>query len=316
MTTSSFDMRLFSSTGLIINQALLQAPRRARWVAGICLLALSGCSLVVSGYNQLPNLYLFLWVNPHLDLNSTQEKQARSDLKALLEWHRAEQLPLYADWLVAMQRLAPRDISADEVCALAASIRESLDPLAAQFEEPYARLALTLTTGQLNTLKKQYEEDLKDYRKEWKLDENDEAQLKVRVEKGQSNAERLYGRLTPAQKTLLRDLALRADYDGERTYAERVRLQKENLAMHIRILQSQPSPEETRQWIKHWLQSSLHTTDNDYARYQAQRIRHNCLATAQLHNMTTAEQRARAVKVLKEYEDDVRTLMRQKPKQG
>ena len=316
MTTSSFDMRLFSSIGLIINQALLQTQRRARWVSGVCLLALTGCSLVVSGYNQLPNLYLFLWVNPHLDLNSAQEKQAKSDLNTLLEWHRSEQLPLYADWLVTMQRLAPRDITADEVCTLAASIRESLDPLAAQFEEPYARLSLTLTTGQLNTLKKKYEEDLKDYRKEWKLDESDEAQLKVQVEKGQANAERFYGRLTPTQKNLLRELAKRSGYDGERTYAERARLQKENLAMHTRILQTRPSLDESRQLIRQWLQSSLHTTDPDYAIYLSKRIRHNCEAAAQLHNTLTQEQRARAVKVLKDYENDVRTLMRQRPNQG
>jgi NAD(P)H-hydrate repair Nnr-like enzyme with NAD(P)H-hydrate dehydratase domain len=62
--------------------------------------------------------------------------------------------------------------------------------------------------------------------------------------------------------------------------------------------------------VREWLQSVLHTPDPAYAAYLKKRKRTNCEASAQLHNTTTAEQRARAVKVLKGYEDDVRKLIR------
>ncbi len=297
----------------IINQRLRWLSLAAKLSASALLLSLTGCSLVVSGYNSAPNLFMFLWLNPHLDLNAAQEKQALADLQQVLEWHRREQLPLYAKWLSQAQQLAPKDVSADQVCALIDEAAESLEPLLTQFEEPTARLGLSLTPKQLQVLRKKYTEDLKDYRKEWKLDGSKQAQLEVQTDKGQSNAERFYGRLSPAQQKLLQQLAQNSGFEGERNYAERVRVQQDNLAMHEQMVQNRPSPEEARAMVRDWLQSVLHTPDPAYDIYLKKRKRTNCEASAQLHNTTTAEQRARAVKVLKGYEDDVRKLMRYKP---
>jgi hypothetical protein len=135
----------------------------------------------------------------------------------------------------------------------------------------------------------------------------------VQTDKGQSNAERFYGRLSPAQQKLLQQLAQNSGFEGDRNYAERVRVQQDNLAVHEQMVQNRPSPEEARAMVRDWLQSVLHTPDPAYDIYLKKRKRTNCEASAQLHNTTTAEQRARAVKVLKGYEDDVRKLMRYKP---
>ena len=297
----------------IINQRLRWLSLAAKLSASALLLSLTGCSLVVSGYNSAPNLFMFLWLNPHLDLNAAQEKQALADLQQVLEWHRREQLPLYAKWLSQAQQLAPKDVSADQVCALIDEAAESLEPLLTQFEEPTARLGLSLTPKQLQVLRKKYTEDLKDYRKEWKLDGSKQAQLEVQTDKGQSNAERFYGRLSPAQQKLLQQLAQNSGFEGDRNYAERVRVQQDNLAVHEQMVQNRPSPEEARAMVRDWLQSVLHTPDPAYDIYLKKRKRTNCEASAQLHNTTTAEQRARAVKVLTGYEDDVRKLMRYKP---
>lgn len=297
----------------IINQRLRWLSLAAKLSASALLLSLTGCSLAVSGYNSAPNLFMFLWLNPHLDLNAAQEKQALADLQQVLEWHRREQLPLYAKWLSQAQQLAPKDVSADQVCALIDEAAESLEPLLTQFEEPTARLGLSLTPKQLQVLRKKYTEDLKDYRKEWKLDGSKQAQLEVQTDKGQSNAERFYGRLSPAQQKLLQQLAQNSGFEGDRNYAERVRVQQDNLAVHEQMVQNRPSPEEARAMVRDWLQSVLHTPDPAYDIYLKKRKRTNCEASAQLHNTTTAEQRARAVKVLKGYEDDVRKLMRYKP---
>ena len=297
----------------IINQRLRWLALGAKLSACAWLLALSGCSLVVSGYNNAPNLFMFLWLNPHLDLNAAQEKQALADLQQVLEWHRREQMPMFAKWLSQAQQLAPNDVSADQVCALIDEAADSLEPLLTQFEEPTARLGLSLTPKQLQVLRKKYTEDLKDYRKEWKLDGSKQAQLEVQTDKGQSNAERFYGRLSPAQQKLLQQLAQNSGFEGERSYAERVRVQQDNLAMHERMVQHHPAPEEARAMVHDWLHSILHTPDPAYAAYLKKRKQTNCEASAQLHNTTTPEQRARAVKVLKGYEDDVRKLMRYKP---
>ena len=296
----------------IINQRLLRLSWLAKLSALACLLSLSACSLVVTGYNSAPNLLMFLWINPHVDLNAAQEKQTLADLKLTLEWHRQNQLPVYADVLKQMQELAPSDINPDQVCAIAEVITVSLDPLIEQFELPLTKLALGLNAEQLQTLQRKYEQDLKDYRKELKLDASREKQLDVQTDKGQTNAERLYGSLSNAQEKLLRQLAQESGYEPERTYAERMRQQKESLVLHERILQTKPDVQEAKAMVRKWLQSSLHSSDPAYAAYLKKRKRTNCEAAAQFHNMTTAKQREHAVKTLKNYEADVRALMRYK----
>ncbi len=296
----------------IINQRLLPLSRLAKLSALACLLTLSACSLVVTGYNSAPNLLMFLWINPHVDLNAAQEKQTLADLKTTLEWHRQNQLPVYADVLKQMQDLAPNDVTPDQVCAIADEVNDSLDPLIEQFEVPLTKLALSLNADQLRTLKRKYEQDLKDYRKEWKLDASREKQLDVQADKGQTNAERFYGSLSTAQEKLLHQLAQDSGYEPERTFAERVRQQKESLALHERILNTKPEAAEAKALVRQWLQSSLHSSDPAYAAYLKKRKRINCEAAAQFHNITTAKQREHAVKTLKNYEADVRALMRYK----
>ena len=111
---------------------------------------------------------------------------------------------------------------------------------------------------------------------------------------------------------MLRQLAQESGYEPERTFAERVRQQKESLALHERIVLTKPDTQEARAMVRKWLQNSLHSSDPAYAAYLKKRKRTNCEAAAQLHNTTTTKQREHALKVLKGYEEDVRALMRYK----
>jgi hypothetical protein len=135
-------------------------------------------------------------------------------------------------------------------------------------------------------------------------------QLNAQTDKGLSNAERLYGRLTPGQQKLLRQLAQNAGFEGERTFAERVRLQNEQVAMFEQIALNKPSQEQAQWQVRAWIQSSIHTPDASYAAYLKKRKQANCEAAASLHNVTSDEQRVKAIKVLKAYEEDVRTLLK------
>ena len=305
-------MNLFPRLTQIINQRPKYLWLAAKLSMLGLLAGLSGCSLVVSGYNNSPSLLMYLWINPHLDLNTAQHHQTLKDLQQILGWHRQNQLPAYAVLLNRMQQLAPHNVSAEQVCAVVDEVADLMESLAFQFEEPVSRLALTLTSAQLQTLRKKYAQDWKDYRKEWQLDASADDQLEVQTDKGQSNAEKLYGRLSPTQKKLLRQLAQNSGYEGERTYAERVRLQKDNLAMHEAIQQQRPDLAQTKTMVRNWLQNSIHTPDASYAAYLKRRKQTNCEAASKLHNITTGEQRNKAVRVLKDYEDDVRSLMQQK----
>jgi hypothetical protein len=284
------------------------------WCLALCLsVCLSACSWVVTGYNNAPQALMFTWIDPHLDLTTAQSRQTKADLTHVLAWHRQQQLPLYADWLVRMQQLAPHPVQADQVCRLADEMRDSLKPLAAQMEAPLATLAMSLQAAQLQTMKARFDKDNASWRKEWKLDSSSQDRLEVQTEKGQKNAERFYGKLSQAQQAQLRLLAQSSGFDAERTHAERLRQQADMLQTLQTIGTGQRNLTTAGPLVRDWLQRSLKTPDEDYAAYLKKRQALNCQAAAQFHNSTTAEQRVHAVKVLQSYEADVRELMRTSP---
>ena len=265
---------------------------------------------MVTGYNNAAQLLMVTWIDPHLDLTSSQSRQTKAGLTKLLAWHRQHQLPLYADWLVRMQQWMPEKIEPVPLCQLIDELRDSLNPLAAQMEAPVTHLALTLQASQFDTLKARYAKDNKTWRKDWKIDGSSQEKLDAQTEKGQENAERLYGTISKSQRAQLRALAQSSGFDSEKTYAERLRQQADSLQTLQAVALSASTPGQARQLVHEWFQRSLHTPDENYALYLKKRQTLNCEAAAQFHNSTTPEQRAHAVKVLKSYEKDVRELMR------
>jgi hypothetical protein len=284
------------------------------WGLALCLMAsLSACSLVVTGYNNAPQVLLFTWIDPHLDLSSAQSRQTKTDLTRLMAWHRQQQLPMYAEWLVQMQELAPQQISAAQVCRLAQAMRDSLKPLAAQMESPLTTLALSLQPQQLETMQARFAKDNTTWRKDWKLDASNQDRLDAQTEKGQRNAERFYGKVSKAQQAQLRLLAQSSGFEPERAYAERLRQQADSLLTLKTIALEQRGMQSSRQLVSDWLQRSLNSPDDEYVAYLKKRQTLNCDAAAHFHNSTSPEQRAHAVNLLKSYEADLRELMRTSP---
>ncbi|MEN9689045.1 MAG: hypothetical protein RI998_1042 [Pseudomonadota bacterium] len=303
-------MNLLPCVARIINQRLGGLGARARWLVLLLVWGLSGCSLVVTGYNNGPQLVLFTWLNPHLDLSSAQERQVVADLTQVQNWHRQQQLPLYVHWLQEMQAVAPGPVQAAQVCKWFDEMRESLTPVASQMEAPTARLALSLQPDQFRVLKKRFDKDNQKWRDEWQMDGSAQDQLEVQTDKGQENAERIYGRLSSSQKTLLRQLAQSSGFDIRKTWDERLRQQADAAQVLQAIASKQPAISDATVLVREWFDRSLHTPDESYAAYLKKRQHINCEAAAQFHNASSASQRAHAVKVLKGYEEDVRKMMR------
>lgn len=298
----------------IINQLPTFSGLGPKLLALGFLVSLSACSFVVTGYNQAPSLLIFSWFNPHLDLNSEQDKLLRADLQVLHQWHRQQQLPIYADVLQKMAVLAPHEITGPQICTLFDELKYTLTPLSQQMSPGIARLALKLTPAQIQRLEQQYDKDNKDYRKEWKLDASADAQLQVQTDKGIENAERLYDRLDKKQKALVKQMAKESQFDLPKSWGERLRRQQDTVRTLEGIVKSQPGLAAAQQESLALLNRSLlHSPDEVYREYAEMRKTINCEATAQLHNTTNSTQREFAVKTLKTYEADLRALAKVKP---
>jgi len=263
----------------------------------------AACSTARLAYNQAPNL-TYWWLDGHIDFTSDQTPQVRSKIDDFFQWHRRNELPEYSRRLQAWQALAVRDITPAEACAEFEVVRERIDAAAERMVAPMARVALQLDASQLANLQRRQAKSNEDFAKEH-LRPTPERVLEERLKKAAERSERFYGPLTSAQRDLLREQLRQSPWDPERTQAERLRRQAD-LLQTVRDLQANPAMAE--QAVREHVARINQSPTPGYPAYSQQLVQHGCAQFAALHNSTTPEQRANAVKALKSYEEDVVSL--------
>ncbi|WP_157084938.1 DUF6279 family lipoprotein [Hydrogenophaga palleronii] len=284
------------------------ARRVARPLAllGMCVV-LAACTTTRLAYNQAPTLS-YWWIHRHVDLNDTQTAQTREDLKTFFQWHRSQELPAYASLLQQWQAMATDRLTPAQACTQLDDIRARLDRVAEEAVEPLARLARRLSPEQLEHLKQRQARSNADFEKDF-LRGSPEQRLNKRLDKAVERSESFYGTLSTAQRELLRELLQTSPFDPQRTQSERLRRQAD-LLQTVRDVQA--SPARAEQLVREHIDRIRQSPDPAYQAYSEALLRQSCNQFAALHNSTTAEQRASAVRALKAYEDDFRTLHAQR----
>lgn len=268
---------------------------------------LGACTATRFAYNQAPTLS-YWWIDRHVDLNDTQAAQTREDLRAFFQWHRRQELPVYADLLRQWQSMAPESVTPAQACAQFEDIRQRLDRAAAETVEPFARLALQLTPEQVDNLKEQQARSNEEFDKDF-LRGSAEKRLDKRVDKAIDRFESFYGSLGPEQRDLLKRLLQASPFDPQRTQAERFRRQADLLQT---VRHAQASPAKAEQLVREHIARIRQSPTPGYDAYNQELVRAGCAQFAALHNSTTPEQRANAVRALKGYENDMRSLSAQR----
>lgn len=271
----------------------------------VLLFLLGGCSALQTGYNNAPSL-LYWWLDGYVDFNSTQADPVRDSLQALQAWHRREELPAYAALLQRLQQDGMQDLTPAQACISLGQARRHLQRLGAQAAVTLAPLAPSLQPEQLRHLARQLEKHDRKWREEW-LDGSPEELLQRRLKRTVSRYEDFYGRLSEAQRALLRQRLLESGFDARLAWAERLRRQRDLL----RVLQEHrhsDRPAHVEAELLAWVQRSFEPPDPAARTYQGQFLEQACQTLAALHNSTSPEQRRRAVDKLQGYEADLRAL--------
>jgi Family of unknown function (DUF6279) len=273
----------------------------------LLVLALAGCSAVRVVHGQLPDL-AYWWLDGYVDFNELQTPRARRELTTLHAWHRAEELPRYADLLRRLQQMATGPVTPEQVCEWADAARARLTAVARQAEPGAAWLAHSLTPAQLAHLQARFEQNDQTWVREW-LRGTPEQRLQRRLDKTVDRAEDFYGRLSEAQIQALRADLARSAFDPQTLWTERLRRQQDVMRSLRAIHNGQGSPAAAREATRALLGQWLESPSAGYRRYAEQSLRENCGLIARLHAGTTPEQRRRAVETLRRYEDDLRSLV-------
>jgi len=284
-----------------------------RPLVAIALLgSLVACSAVKLAYNNLPDI-AYWSIDGYVDMNEAQTLQLRADLTRLHDWHRTQEMPRIADFLRDMQRTAPVDTTAQDVCKWFDDGLLRIDAVVTQAEPATVALALSLRPEQIRHIERKFDKGNTEWRREWVSGERTE-HLDKRLKASVERAEQFYGTLDSKQRAVLQAAMARSGFNPERWYAERQRRQQD-LLQTLRALgtgngngTAQPTAAQATAALRGYRERLMRSPDPLYRAYAEAAIQDNCRTYAQLHNSTTAQQRARAVSRLAAYERDAREV--------
>lgn len=276
-----------------------------RIISVLLLAVLAGCGTVQTGYNNAPVL-LNWWLDGYLDFDDAQSRAMRTRLDGLHAWHRRQELPAYADLLQGAQQRASGSVSAEQVCGVLDQARVHMRRLCVQSAQILADLAPTLQPAQLRHLAREFEKSNRSWRAEWLEGSADEL-LERRVDRAVKRYEDFYGRLTEAQRALLRQRLAESGYDARLAWAERQRRQQDILQV-LQEHRGGDRPAHTQAEMLALVQRSLEPPDPVMRSGYERLIREGCDTIAALHESASPAQRRRVVERLRDYEVIMRRL--------
>ncbi|RZJ22169.1 MAG: hypothetical protein EOO54_11760 [Haliea sp.] len=267
---------------------------------------LHACGAIKLAYNQAPQL-TYLYLDGYVDFNSAQSVKVKEDLHRLHDWHRQTQLPGYVESLQSLRQQLAGDLQPQAACRVVEDARSKMLAVSAQAEPALAAIIPTLEAYQLKQLEKKFAKRNADYRDDY-IDGTPQKLRAKRIKEAVKRAEMLYGNLDDRQLALVASRIDASAFDAERGYTEQLRRQRDTLQTLAPLISGGATPEQSRLALRRLMDRTLTSPDKDYRSYAEAFTRENCATFAELHNSTSAKQRAKAAEVLRGYEDHFRGL--------
>ena len=273
---------------------------------------LTGCSAVRLGYNNLPDIASW-WLDSYIDFSDTQGPQAKAALQKLQTWHRKEELPAIAELLVQAQTLAPQNITPEQACKIWEGAQVRIESFIQESSRLAAPVVSQLSAKQLKHLEKEWATRNEDWKKQW-VQGTPDSRIKKRVDLAAERFNSFYGDLNLEQRQVLKQQFLQSTWSPEASYQRRLKRQQEQLialqAMSSEITKPAMPLPQVEKALQSLILQSVRPKDTGDLSKQLQLEQQACQNLAQLHNTMSPAQRLKAQRKLKDYETDVRELMK------
>ncbi len=273
------------------------------------LLWLQGCSAIKLGYQQLPHLS-YWWLDSAVSFSDAQSIQAKEALTQLHRWHRAEELPAYADLLHRLAAQSAEPIQAQQVCKAWNEIDQAMDRTMRKATNLATPVAMQMGPEQLTHLSQHWTKKNQEWEKEWVHGSASE-RLERRLSKTVERYSDFYGPLSAAQNAMVKTQLLQSAWTPEWGRRDRLRRHQDLLSALQKASQSTATARpqvEADLWAV-W-QGWMSPPDAEGQAVVQKMVRQGCEILAQLHNSASPEQRQRAARKLRSYEQDLRDLLR------
>ena len=279
-------------------------------IIGLLLVAaalMSGCSSVRLAYGSGPQL-AWWWLDGYVDFSTEQTPRVKQGLAALFDWHRSSQLPAYAALLGTAQQQVLEPTTPERACRWQTQVRELLEPTLQRALVLAAEQSAGLGEAQFKHLEQRYAKGIAEMRDDFLQPDLADRQAKS-VERAVERAERLYGRLAPAQLQVVRDGVLASPFDPLLWLQERQRRQREVLDTLRRLSADRADADQRLAAMRTLVAHTEASPNATYRAYQVKLTDYNCAFAARLHNAAPPAKRQQARETLKGWEEDLRALM-------
>lgn len=270
------------------------------------LLLFSGCSILRLSYDKGPQL-TWWWLDGYVDFSREQTPQAKHAIHQWFGWHRATQLPEYADWLAAIRSRIDGELTPAQVCSWSDELQAIIAPAFDHAVHLGTPVVLRLGEAQWRHLEKRYAKSNEELREDF-LQPDPEDRLRAAIKRTVKRIENLYGDIDKTQRRLIIDSLEASPFNPEAWLTERQRRQQETLRTLRQLAAQSTAPESATASLRKLIEHTHRSDDPDYRAYQLKLAEHTCSFIARMHNSTTPAQRQRAHDKLKGWETDFRAL--------
>jgi hypothetical protein len=272
----------------------------------VVLALLGGCSAVRFAYNQAPDL-AYWWLDSYVDFDDSQSPRARDAITSWFNWNRSTQLADYAALLERAQAQIALPTTPAQVCQLT-------DDATARFETAVDRALFVMapsvrqfTPQQLAHMEHKYAKNNEEYAHDF-LQAAPEERLAASVKRVVDRAELIYGSLSDTQRERLARGVAESPFDAELWMGERKRRQQDVLQTLRRLSAERAGVGDTYAALALLWEQTMRSPRDAYRDYQQRLRQYNCALAAQMHNLSTPEQRQRAAGRLRGWAEDLRAL--------
>jgi hypothetical protein len=276
-----------------------------------CLLLIAGCSALRIVYSQAD--HILAWrADDYFDFDPHQKQEFNARIERLLEWHRRDQLPEYANFVNTAVGKARPGLGREDVVWFIEGFKARYRVIVNRGIPDAAELLATLQPEQLAVLQKRWDKDNRKFVAERELDGGIEKRKRARLKRTLAQITDWTGSLTREQEHRIEALLDRVPLSEHLRHQDRIRRQQE----FLELLKLRANAAEFRPRLQAWLLDWEQGRAPEYARLSNEALEQRIQFYLAVEKVLTPTQREHALQRLQKFGDDFRALSAKALKAG
>jgi hypothetical protein len=239
----------------------------------------------------------------YLDLDAAQSDELTPRIARFLQWHRSNELPVYAALLRSASQRAAKGITAEDVAWGLANVRSRYRRFAAKAAEDAAPVLATLEPGQLAALERKFADNNEKFAKEF-LSSDDKGRRRAQLKRMLERFRDFAGELTPGQEARIELFALAHERHVAMRFEDRQHWQRDFVA----ALKAERRPEELGRRLAEMFDKPELRRSEEFVREDKRWDGDLGQLIVDLDRSLSPRQRAQVVRRLSDYSEDFSVL--------